>query len=327
MEIGVYFAGKEFAQYRDLARAAEALGFSSIMLPDHIVYEGVEGEYDPRFLAYDWMMVAAVIAEATKKIQVGHLVLCNLFRHPAIAAQSLTSLDHLSNGRAIVGLGTGWTKSEFDMTGIPFPEIGERLGMLDESLTCMRSLWTNERTTFKGKYYNFNEAILWPKPVRKPHPPIVVGGGGKGTMRIAAKHADYVNIIVEVGAQGQVKTSEIGRFTEDRFKERVKFVREEAVRYGRNPRSIKISATCFIAVLADSRAKEEAAVKEMATVFHSTPDAVRRGLMSLVGNAEEWVNELKRREKELEIEQMIIPVEDEATLRLIGEQVLPRFKD
>jgi alkanesulfonate monooxygenase SsuD/methylene tetrahydromethanopterin reductase-like flavin-dependent oxidoreductase (luciferase family) len=82
----------------------------------------------------------------------------------------------VSNGRLIAGLGAGWTETEFRMTGISFPPVTQRPAMLDESLVCMRLLWANERTNFEGKYYHLHDAILWPKPVQQPHPPILLGG-------------------------------------------------------------------------------------------------------------------------------------------------------
>ena len=179
MEYGIQIGNMEPSRFRDIAQATENLGFDLITLPDHIVMEGPERSYDPRTLAYDPIMIAAVIADATKNIRIGHLVLCNLFRHPVITAQSLMTLDHVSGGRLLAGLGTGWTETEFQMTGIQFPPIDARLRMLDEALTCIRSLWTNERTSFAGEFYKFTDAILWPKPIQKPHPPIIVGGGGK----------------------------------------------------------------------------------------------------------------------------------------------------
>jgi alkanesulfonate monooxygenase SsuD/methylene tetrahydromethanopterin reductase-like flavin-dependent oxidoreductase (luciferase family) len=209
MEFGLQLANMEPARFRAIAQAAEGLGYDLITLPDHVVMEGPEGQYDPHTLIYDVMQIAAIIAEATKRIRVGHLVLCNLFRHPVIAAQSLATLDQISGGRAIAGLGSGWTEREFRMTGMPFPPIAERLRMLDEALTCMRSLWTNEQTTFSGEFYEFREAILWPKPVQKPHPPILLGGGGKGLLRIAAKHADAINLIAETGKKGRISVDEI----------------------------------------------------------------------------------------------------------------------
>ena len=107
MEWGLQLINMEWSRLRDVAQEAEGVGFDLLTFPDHIVFEGPEGQYDPQHLSYDSIVVAAVVADATKKIRLGHLVLCNLFRHPAITAQSLTSLDHLSGGRLVAGLGTG----------------------------------------------------------------------------------------------------------------------------------------------------------------------------------------------------------------------------
>src|ERR1700731_1886762 len=171
LEFGFQFGGIEPQKFRDLAQATEALGYDAIVFADHLVPSGPERHHDPHALSYDAITLAAAVIEATKKIRVGHLVLCNLFRHPAITAQALMTLDHLSGGRLVAGLGSGWTEIEFRMTGIEFPDIGTRLRMLDESLTCIRSLWTQERTDFEGEFYHLKDAILWPKPLQQPHPP------------------------------------------------------------------------------------------------------------------------------------------------------------
>ena len=160
LEFGFQLANMEPARMRDLAQAAEALDYDFIVFPDHLVLEGPERQRDPHALAWDMVSVAAWLAGATKKIRIGHMVLCNLFRHPAITAQSLTTIDHLSNGRLLAGLGSGWTQTEFEMTGIPFPPITERLRMLDEALTVIKSLWANEQTTFDGEFYHLKDAML-----------------------------------------------------------------------------------------------------------------------------------------------------------------------
>jgi alkanesulfonate monooxygenase SsuD/methylene tetrahydromethanopterin reductase-like flavin-dependent oxidoreductase (luciferase family) len=191
------------------------------------------------------------------------LVLCNPFRHPVITAQSLVTLDHVSNGRSLVGIGAGWTETEFRMTGIPFPPIAERLAMLDESLICMQSLWANERTDFAGKYYQLREAILWPKPIQQPHPPILLGGGGNGLLRLAAKHADYLNIISPLGKLGRMSVDGLRRMNDEVFRERVEFVRTEAKRIGRDPKAIKISNVMLLFMLVDT---EDAARQTLAAV-------------------------------------------------------------
>src|SRR5207249_11972753 len=153
---------------------------------------------------HDPMVQAAVVAGATRRLCIGHLVLCNLFRHPAVTARSLATLDELSGGRLVVGLGTGWTETEFRMTGLTFPDIGTRLRMLDEALVCIRGLWTAAPFSFAGEFYRFEDADLHPRPVQRPHPPFLLGGSGRGLLRIAARHADSVNIIAGTGRSGYI---------------------------------------------------------------------------------------------------------------------------
>jgi alkanesulfonate monooxygenase SsuD/methylene tetrahydromethanopterin reductase-like flavin-dependent oxidoreductase (luciferase family) len=199
MEFGLFLATIGFSQVRDAARTAEQLGYDLVVFPDHFVHEQPGGTFNPDALAHDSILLAAAAAQATHRIRVGHLVLCNLFRHPALTAQSLMSLDHLSAGRIVAGLGAGWSQVEFAMTGMAFPDIGTRLRMLDEAIVCIRGLWTRERMSFEGEFYHLHEAVLSPKPLQRPHPPILLGGSGRGALRLMAKHADVANIILETG--------------------------------------------------------------------------------------------------------------------------------
>jgi probable F420-dependent oxidoreductase len=305
MEYGLQLANLDFSQLRDRAQAAEAQGYTVITVPDHIVMEGPEKSYDPRTLCYDPMISVAVIAEATKKVQVAHLVLCNLFRHPVITAQSLASLDQLSGGRLVAGLGTGWTEREFKMTGMPYPDITTRIRMLDEALTCMRSLWSKEETTFTGEFYQLDACILFPKTVQQPAPPILLGGGGKGLLRVAAKHADVVNIIADAGKPGYIKLENVARLTDDAFTSKVKFLRDEAAKLGRDGRKIRISDMIFTTMLTDSPAATRATVEGMAPMFNTTPEGMLRSPMSLIGTPEECIAELKRRARDWDVSQVL----------------------
>lgn len=324
MEFGIQLANMEPAKLRDVAQAAESLGYDLIMFPDHLVLEGPERQYDPHTIVYDNIAVAAALSEATKKIRIGHLVLCNLFRHPAITAQSLMTLDHLSGGRMLAGLGTGWTETEFRMSGIPFPPITERLRMLDEALTCMRSLWTNEQTTFDGEFYKFKDAIMWPKPVQKPHPPIIVGGGGKGLLRIAAKHADYINIIPDAGKPGRISLENVKGMTDQVYRDKAAFVREEAKRHGRNPDTIKVSNFIFTLMITDSPEATRKTAEGMAPAFGTTPELMLQSPMSLIGTPEECATELKRRAKQWDVSQFIFAAMgmDEKQVRRLHEEVI-----
>ena len=325
LEFGFQLSNMEPSKIRDVAQAAEALGYDYIVFPDHIVLEGPEGQYDPHGLAWDMVSIAAMVAEATKTIRIGHLVLCNLFRHPAITAQSLITLDHLSNGRLLAGLGSGWTESEFRMTGIPFPPIAERLKMLDEALTCIRSLWANERTTFEGEFYQLHDAILWPKPIQKPCPPIIVGGGGKGLLRVAAKHADYLNIIPDAGKAGRISLDKVKDLTDESMREKIGFLRAEAKRNGRDPSSIRISNYLFTISISDSKQAARQMAEMMGPAFKLSADEVLQSPLVLIGTPEDCIKELKRREKNWGVSQFLFSTFgglDEKLLRRLKEEVI-----
>jgi probable F420-dependent oxidoreductase len=316
----------ELPRLRDVGQTAEGLGFDVLYLPDHIVHEGPERQHDPHHLSYDVMIQAAVLCEATRRARVGHLVLCNLFRHPVMTAQSLATLDHLSGGRVVAGLGAGWTETEFRMTGIPFPDIATRLRMLDEALTCMRALWTHEQATVEGEFYRLSEAILWPKPVQRPHPPIVLGGSGRGLLRVAARHADVVNIISEVGQGGYIAMAKVGALTDDAFRAKVRFLREEAGRHGRDGAAIGISNVCFTTIVTDSPDATRAMAESIGRMLRVPAEVLVRAPLALIGTPEECAAELTRRMRAWEVSEFVFPFTGEDTMRRLAEDVLPRVR-
>ncbi len=327
MEFGFQLFGMEPAKVCDLAQAAEGLNFDLVVFPDHIVFESPERQYDPHTLGYDSMAIAALVAAATKKIRVGHLVLCNPFRHPVITAQSLVTIDHVSGGRMLAGLGTGWTQTEFDMTGIPFPPVRERLEALDESLACIRSLWSNERTTFEGKHYQFRDAILWPKPIQKS-PPILLGGSGKGLLRIAAKHADYLNIIPAAGKIGKFSLDALRQMNDEAFRERVNFLRAEAKRIGRDPNAIKISNVMLLFMVVDTAAAARQMIEGIAATFNLSPESLLASPVALIGTPEQCAAELRRRAKNWSVKQFIFSSflgMDEKQIHRVRKEVIPQI--
>jgi probable F420-dependent oxidoreductase len=325
MEFGIQLGGLEPAQYRAQAQTAEALGYDLIVFADHLVNEGPNRQLDVKSKAWDHIAMAAIVMEATKKVRVGHLVLCNLFRHPAITAQSLTTLDHISGGRLLAGFGSGWTETEFKMTGIQFPPITERLRMLDESIACILSLWKNERTTFDGEFYHFKDAIQWPKPIQQPHPPIILGGGGKGLLRIAAKYADYINVVPEAGKRGHISLEAVKRTNDKAFREKIAFVRDEAKKLGRKPEAVKVSNFVFAMILSESREATRKTAEMMAPMFQQTADELLVSPMILIGTPEECIVELKRRAKDWGTQQTIFTGDigqNETSMRDLYEKVL-----
>ena len=322
MEFGLFLMNVDFETVRESARAAEELGYHLVVFPDHFVHQAPGGGYDPHSLAHDAILLAAAAAQATRTLRIGHVVLCNLFRHPAVTAQALMSLDHLSGGRLLAGLGAGWTETEFQMTGIGFPDIGTRLRMLDESLTCIRSLWTQERTTFEGEFYRLNDAILWPKPLQQPHPPIVIGGSGRGALRLMAKHADVANIAVDTGKPAKLTLEGMGKITDAAFRDRADFVRAEAARLGRDPKTITISNAIFAVMLADSPAAAEASAREIGKTFGIPPDEAPHSALFLIGTPQQCIEELNRRAAEWGVSQFLFAAGNAETTRRLANEVL-----
>jgi len=183
----------EGATFEMLARhwqAAERLGYDSVWLDDHF-YGVLTPQSDDSLEC--WTLMAA-LARETSTLRFGTLVACNGYRPPALVAKMAASLDHISGGRLEFGLGAGWYEQEFVAYGYDFPSIGTRLRQLDEALQVCKRMWTAERATFAGTHYRVTEAWCNPKPVQRPHPPIMIGGGGeKVLLRIVAQHADRWN--------------------------------------------------------------------------------------------------------------------------------------
>ncbi len=322
MRFGLQIGWQGGAELRDAAQEAEGLGFGAIYFPDHLVHEGPERQREEQ-PAYDPIVQAAIVAEATRRVRIGHLVLCNLFRHPAVTARSLATLDELSGGRLVAGLGTGWTETEFRMTGLPFPDIGTRLRMLDEALTCIRGLWTAAPFSFSGEFYQFENAVLLPKPVQKPHPPFLLGGSGKGLLRVAARHADALNIISGTGRAGYIAMSEVGKLTDATFRAKTRFLREEAARNGRDGHAIELSQVLFTVMITDSPAATRGTAEAFGRMLGLAPDEVLRTPLALIGTPEECVAELRRRAREWEIAETIFSGRSPDVIRRLAKEVLP----
>jgi probable F420-dependent oxidoreductase len=323
VEFGVLLGQLGFAQLRDLAQAVEGMGYHLAVLGDHFITERARGPIDLRQQSFDTIVSAAVALEATRKLKVGHLVLNNLLRHPVLTAQSIMTLDHLSGGRAVAGLGTGYVEAEFRMTGINFPEMKVRLEMLDEALTCLRSLWTEDETTFIGKHYQLREAILWPKPIQQPYPKIIIGGGGRPVLRIAAKHADVANITWEVGRSGGFRTADLTAFDENRLKERAGFLRDEAVRHGRERDAVAVSNIPSSIAITDSEADTYKKAESIGRAFGMTAEQALASPMLLIGTPESCIAQLRHRANDWGVGQFIFITRSEKVMRILAEQVLP----
>jgi F420-dependent oxidoreductase-like protein len=185
--------GQQFADWPGIVRVwqeAERLGYDSAYTYDHFMAVMMD-PFDPCLEA--WTSLAA-LATLTTRLRIGVLVTGNTYRHPAVLAKMATTVDVISGGRLDFGIGSGWFAAEHDAFGIPFRTARERCAMLDEALELIRAVWSERTATFAGRYYRLAEAIAEPKPVQRPHPPILVAASGERRMlRIVARHADAWN--------------------------------------------------------------------------------------------------------------------------------------
>jgi F420-dependent oxidoreductase-like protein len=168
--------------------------FYSAWTFDHLIPPG-PGQ-DPNANCFEGWSALAALAAVTTRLRLGCLVTGVTYREPAVLAKMAATVDHISNGRLQFGIGASWHEGEHSMYGIPFPPVREREDRLDEALQVLRMLFDREeRTHFEGKYYRLRDAVFLPKTVQRPHPPIMVGGGGeKRTLRAVARYGDAMNV-------------------------------------------------------------------------------------------------------------------------------------
>jgi F420-dependent oxidoreductase-like protein len=185
-----------FEQYefsKKIAQLADSLEFDSIYAYDHL-WGGanLKSNRDKNF--FECFTILSAIIETTKRIRIGQIVTCNSYRSPALVAKMLSTMDVISNGRVELGIGAGWYKEEYDAYGYDYPPPFIRIKQLEEALRIIKLMWTQDTATFQGEHYSIREAVCNPKPIQKPHPPIMVGGTGEThLLRTVAKHADRYN--------------------------------------------------------------------------------------------------------------------------------------
>jgi F420-dependent oxidoreductase-like protein len=181
--------GHSWEETLSLAQHAEATGWDGIWFADHFMGPG----RDARGSLLECWSVLAALAAAVPRVRLGPLVSGNTYRHPAVLANMAAAVDQISGGRLVLGIGAGWQRNEHEKYGIEFFDVGGRLDRLEEACQVLRALTTEERATFDGRHYRLDDAPMEPKPVQRPLPLLVGGGGERRTMRIAATYADEWN--------------------------------------------------------------------------------------------------------------------------------------
>jgi len=231
-----YAPRRGFEAIKNVALQCEKLGFDSIWVYDHFITVPATNEA----CLESWTTLSA-LATLTKKLGLGQLVTCNSYRYPSVLAKMGATLDDISNGRLNLGIGAGWYKREYDAYGIPFPKDSVRIAQLREAVQIIKKMWTEDEPSFHGQYYTIDKAINSPKPIQKPHPPILIGGEGKKlTLRVVAELADRCNFG--------------GTITSQRYKELLEILDEHCRKVGRRISQIEKTLIVDNTVIARNRA-------------------------------------------------------------------------
>ncbi|MCW5890487.1 MAG: LLM class flavin-dependent oxidoreductase [bacterium] len=303
---------------------AEGLGFDVVFVPDHYVFEAMGVlQATP---AYELFFVMATLAQRTRRITIGSHVACLLFRHPAMHARLFAQIDEASGGRVLAGVGAGWTRAEFTMMGIPFPEPKERLAILDEAVAIMRALWREERVTFAGTHFSVTDAVCAPKPVQPGGPPLMLGGSGAGVLRRAGAFADIVHMIPAIGTAGTTTLEALRAFGDQTLPAKLARVRAAEADAGRASGTVRFASTIFTYAPTESPEQTRTLLGGLSGMFGLSPEETRRHPIVLAGTPEEMAEELRRREATHGLSLLAINFSSETQLRDFGERVLPRMR-
>ena len=260
----------------DSAREAEALGYSTLFVPDH---------FDEGLGPIAAMTAAAV---ATTTLRVGALVLDCDFRHPAVLARELATIDVLSDGRLEVGLGAGWKRLDYERSGITMDAPKVRVDRMIEHLRVLRALFAGEPCTFAGEHYRITDLDGTPKPSRPGGPPFLIGGGGRRLLRFAAREADIVGVNASIHS-GEIDTAAAHDALPASIDEKVEWVRDAA---GARFDDLELNAWLSVASVTD-RASDLG--ETLAQVFAASPEEVLASPLTLIGSEEEIVDRLHER--------------------------------
>jgi F420-dependent oxidoreductase-like protein len=186
------------ARLAEIGRTADDAGFYSLWVMDHFFQIGVIGEPEEPML--EGYSALNYLAGVTKRVKLGTLVTGVIYRHPGLLVKTVTTLDVLSSGRAYLGIGAGWNEQESRGLGVPFPPLKERFEKLEEALQIAHQMWRGDRAPYNGKHYQLGDPLNSPQVLTKPHPPIMIGGGGEQkTLRLVAQYADACNLFARMG--------------------------------------------------------------------------------------------------------------------------------
>jgi probable F420-dependent oxidoreductase len=270
------------------ARKIEDLGYSTLFMPDHFV----DMELAP-------MVGISFAAAATERLRIGMLVLGNDYKHPAVAAKEAATVDLLSDGRLEFGLGAGWQQTDYDALGLPYDSARTRIDRLAEAVEIVKGVWSGGPFEFRGRHYTITGYDGQPKPVQRPHPPILLGGGGRRMLQLAGRVADIVGINPNL-RRGAVTDDAVKSTLPDVTREKLTWVREGA---GGRFDDIELQIRYFFAAIHDDALSLASAV---APGFGISAEEAIDSAIALVGTVDEVCDRLVQRREEWGVSYVVL---------------------
>jgi len=234
-------------------------------------------------------------------VKVGHVVLANSFRNPALTAKIISSLDSISNGRALLWIGAGWYEEEYKAYGYPFPSAKERVDQLEESLTIFKKLFTEDVTNFEGKFWRLQNCKNFPKPIQKPWPQIVIGGIKNRLVTLACREADGINL-PHPGL--------------DELEERTRFIASKLKKYNRDPERFEISTFNLITLVNNEEELNETIRQMIEWAKQENEELSREQILrnSFTGYVEDVKAKIKHAE-DLGVRKMVLDIHGGPSIR------------
>src|SRR5436309_5783226 len=278
------------------------MAYSAVYLPDH---------FGDELGAIAALMAAA---DATTKLRIGSLVFDNDYRHPVVLAKEAASLDLLSDGRLDLGLGAGWMVSDYEQAGIPFDSPGTRIERLAEAVTIVKKFFAGAEFSFQGKYYSITRLEGAPLPVQKPHPPLLLGGGGRKMLRLAAREADIVHVNYNLN-EGRINPKLVRTGMAEATDEKLGWIKEAA---GDRLEAIDLGFTIFFASITDDR---ESLASALAPSMGFEARDVLEMPHFLIGTVAQIEEDLRARRERYGFSHVILPGESADELSPIVERL------
>ena len=312
----------DWEQTKQNALLADQLGFYSLSIADHLYFVGADRTATTPSL--ECYATLSAVTALTERVRLLTSVTPIGFRNPALLAKITTTIDTISNGRLIVGLGTGALRQEYEAFNFPFPSAAERIRQLEEGIKLLKTMWLEDEPTYHGRYYRIDKGYCYPKPVQKPHPPILLGGSGKLLIKLAGREANAINL-VPPNEKGAFDGSHMMGFQVIDIRERIDLLFEAAREAGRDPNTIELSTFSYI-FLSKSKSEADSMLAKTAASYNVDAGRIRHAMMVIGGTPEEVKRELRERVEKVGITYFSLGFANPDAVRLFAREVMPEFQ-